>query len=336
MRRPTVLGQNEGVTTGIKYTASMRKSILALVWAAFALSACQTMKSETLHYTSTDLPGGGSWVYNLTPSVFPVTLSGKLWLPEGAGPFPVVIWVHGTTLNSNDYARWRRDLRNGLINKGIGIYFNDSYTGRGLPRKSTAKKLNAYSRYMDGIRALGALAKHPKIDPKRIGISGSSFGANVAMRLQWETYMAQMQPDGIRYAAHVSIYPPCSAIIKDFQSTGAPLLILTGEKDYNDANRCRDRVAERRKVGAQIDLIIYPGAHHCFISSALPRMIDTPVYTDCGVEFIDKESGFFATMNAKRPWPDCIRPQGMCGGDRSAAADALKRTVAFFAEHLCK
>lgn len=312
----------------------MRK-VLTAALVALSLSACQTMKSETFHYTSTNVPGN-FWTHDRTPTSFPITLSGKLYLPEGEGPFPVVVWGPPTTRNSDALAQWRRDLRNNLISEGIGIFFNDSYTGRGLHGKVTAKYLNSASRYVDGVRILNALAKHPKIDPKRIGISGASYGANIAMRLQWEGYMNQIQPDGFRYAAHVPIYPPCNAIIKNYKSTGAPMLILIGEKDYNDANRCKSRVAELREAGAQVDLVIYPNAYHCFIASFPPRMVNTPVYRDCGTKVLDKAVGYSVRINAKSGYPSCIRPQGMCGGNSSVTSDALKRTVTFFAKHLQK
>ncbi len=320
----------------------MRKSILTLTVMSIALSACQSMKSETVSYTSPYAVPYGFGIGDETlpsfmSSAIIVDLSGKLWLPEGEGPFPVVLWGHPTTI-SESLAKWRRDLRDGLIAEGIGVFFNNSYAGRGLPRKATGRYLNSYSRYVDAVRALEALAKHPKIDPERIGISGASFGANVAMRLQWEAYMAQMQPDGLRYAAHVPIYPPCNAIIKDYKSTGAPMLILIGEKDWNYASRCEDRAAELRQAGGQIDLVIYPGAYHCFISTMTPRMVNAPVYGDCGTETIDKAKGFSMRNldTVKGGYPGCIKPQGMCGSNRAATADALKRTVAFFAEHLRK
>jgi len=146
-------------------------------------------------------------------SSFPLNLFGKPHLPEGNGPFPVVVRVHPTTQGSDSNARWRSNPRNALLNKEVGIFFSDSYTGRGLPRRNTARYLNISSRYIDGVRMLVALASHPKINADRIGISGASFGAEISMRLQWKNYMDQVQPDGFRYAAHVPIYPPCNAII---------------------------------------------------------------------------------------------------------------------------
>ncbi len=322
--------------------------------AAFALAACQTTQPdgnaaapgvETVRYASANVPSGLSLSGRKIES-FPVELHGKLWLPEGDGPFPVVVWGHPGTFNSSNLAQWRRDLRRGLAAEGIGIFFADSYTGRGLPRKVTSKRLNGTSRYVDGMRALVALAKHPKVDPERIGISGASWGANVAMRLHWESFVAQVLPPGLRYAAHVPIYPPCSAIIRDFKSTGAPMLILIGEKDYNDASRCGDRATERRQAGARVDLVTYPGAHHGFLASVPPRMVETPVYRDCMPLTIDKANGVLemkfgstADMPIKeligKMWKSgCVKPRGMVGGNSAAAADALRRTVAFFAEHL--
>ncbi len=275
----------------------MRKVII-VGFIAFSVSACQTMKSETIHYTTANVQNKFI-LTDKTVSSFPITLSGKLWLPEGDGPFPVVAWGHPTTRGSKSLEEWRRNLRNGLIEEGIGVLFMDSYTGRGLPDRNTWYKLNSSSRYIDGIRALDVLAKHPKIDPRRIGISGASYGANVAMRLQWETHMEQILPGGPRYAAHVAIYPPCNTIIKDFKSTGAPMLILIGQKDWNYASRCEERAAERQQAGAQVKVVTYPDAYHCFIASSPPRMVNSPVYADCGVRVFYKKRGSSIRIKAK-------------------------------------
>ena len=317
----------------------MTKLLLTLAFISVALSACQTMKSETVQYKSKYSVKGGFGVGDETLNMdfFTVTLSGKLWLPEGDGPFPVVFWGHPSTI-SESRASWRNSLRSKLIENGIGIFFNNSIEGRGFGRKRPTDKyghrLNSDSYHIDAVLALGTLAKHPKTDPKRIGISGESIGANTAMWTQWEDYMAQMQPDNLRFAAHVPISPPCDKIIKDYKSTGAPMLILTGEKDWNYANRCRDRVAERREAGAKIDLVIYPDAYHCFIASFPPKVIGSPVYGDCGTVTIDKKRGVRWNNHTDRGYPYCIRFDGICGGNSAATADALKRTVAFFSKHL--
>ena len=308
--------------------------VIAITFVAFAVSACQTsMKGETFKYTSTNVPSD-FWSQAGYLAHFPINLSGKLFLPEGKGPFPVVVWGPPSTIKSNALALWRSDLRNALISNNIGIFFNDSYTGRGLPRKVNSNTLNSASRYLDGVRILNALSKHPKINPNKIGISGASYGANIAMRLQWEYYMNMVQPDGLRYAAHVAIYPPCSTRIKGYKSTGSPMLIFIGEQDYNKVERCRERLKELRQDGAQIELVTYPGVYHCYIASFSPRMVTTPVYSECGLQIIDIELGYKYRDIAEKKWPFCVKKQGMCGGNRSATKDTLDRTIAFFVEHL--
>ena len=309
--------------------------VLTLVLISFTLIACQTAGSKKFSYTSTNVVGEYWSPYFKKETSFPINLSGKLYLPEGEGPFPVVVWGSPTTRDSEALAQWRSDLRSELLSNGIGIIINDSYTGRGLGKRVTSGRLNSSSRYFDNARLLGALSKHPKIDARRIGIAGASYGANIAMRLQWEYYMDKVLPNGPRYAAHVPIYPPCNAIIKSYESTDAPMLILIGEKDYNDANRCKDRVRELRADGAKVDLVIYPGAYHCFLSTSPVRLVYTPVYKNCGIKVLDVELGYEDRINVRAVKNgQCYENQGMCGGNSLARRDALKRTVSFFVKNL--
>jgi len=319
---------------------------IAALGAGLALTACQTTKSEIVRYTSADVSTRFVLSNRKLRSDFPVELHGKLFLPEAEGSVPVVVWVHPTTFNNPTLAGWRYNLRNELAKEGIGIFFADSYTGRGLGKRNTGRGSNTVSRYVDAMRALMALADHPGIDPERIGIAGASFGANVAMRLTYESFAAQVLPDGLRYAAHVAFYPPCSAVIRNYESTGAPMLVLIGDKDYGDYKRCEDRVEERRQTGAQADIVVYPGAYHGFISSQPVKLSRTPVYRDCGIRTLDKERGVLemkfgstkgmtiGALYRRRNESGCIEPEGYVGGNWAATKDALQRTVAFFAEHL--
>lgn len=310
------------------------RRLLALALVTAVLAACQTTKSEKLSYTSTNVAGEFWASHNKMPKSFPITLSGKLYLPQGDGPHRVVVWGPPTTRDSDALAEWRNSLRSALLARNIGIVFNDSYSGRGLGKRATSGALNSSSRYLDSARLLDALAKHPRIDPGRIGIAGASYGANIAMRLQWEYYMQKVLPGGPRYAAHVPIYPPCNAIIRNYESTGAPMLILIGDKDYNDASRCRKRVEELRADGADVDLVVYPNTYHCFLASFPVRLVHTPVYRDCGTKVLDKEMGYEERINVRVFGHKCVREQGMCGGNYSARSDALKRVVEFFDKHL--
>ncbi len=270
----------------IKQNHQLGQRLFTLLCACLLLSSCQTLKGERVAYTSANVETE-YWAYSKpVKTEFPFKLSGHLFLPEGPGPHPVVVWGSPTTHMSPNLSQWRHDLRSGLLERGIGIVFNDSYTGRGFAGKVTNKRLNSASRYFDNTRLLGALAAHPRIDPARIGIAGASYGANIAQRLNWEYYMNKTRPDGLRYAAHVAIYPLCSQKILDYESTGAPMLIFIGKEDYNDATRCHDRVRELKAAGTQVELIEYPATYHCYLSSSSVKLVNTPVYRRCGIQVL--------------------------------------------------
>ena len=112
------------------------------------------------------------------------------------------------------------------------------------------------------------------------------------------------------------------------------MLILIGDKDYNDASRCKKRVEELRADGADVDLVIYPNAYHCFLASFPVKLVNTPVYRDCGTKVLYKEMGYAGRINVRVRGAQCVKKQGMCGGNYTAQKDALERVVGFFTRHL--
>ena len=111
----------------------------------------------------------------------PVTLEGKLHLPKGEGPFPVVVLQHGTGSVDN-YRPWLKKIVPELNQNKLGAFVADSYSMR-KPLMSNVKHLSLSARVLDGFQILNALSKHPNIDTKRIGIQGYSYGC-IFYRLQ--------------------------------------------------------------------------------------------------------------------------------------------------------
>ena len=338
----------------------MLQSIILAVVAIFALAACQATTSSSTTASKTT-PGVETVAYassnvGLFREVFagklndnPVKLKGKLHLPEGNGPFPVVIWQHGSgSPNNKDLRQWRTDLRSELAGNGIGLFIADSYSGRGI--SSTGRdqsKLSAASRQVDALQALSALAKHSRVNPDRIGIAGNSYGGIIAFRVSHEPYAEAVLPDGPRFAAHVAFYPSCQTRYKDYQSTGAPILFLLGEADdYTLAAPCVEQVKILRQEGVNVDAHVYAGAHHGFISSnAVKYRPRNQVFSQCGIRIMTRDGEVITdyantkTMSRREMFQKfidsgCIRRGAHVGRNDSAAKDALKRTVGFFIKQL--
>jgi hypothetical protein len=116
-------------------------------------------------------------------------LPGTLTLPQGAGPFPAVVLVHGSGPNDQDETigpnKPFKDLAWGLASRGIAVL---RYAKRTLviaqmkeppPAVFTVKEETVE----DAQAAVSLLAKTSAIDPKRIYVLGHSLGAMLAPRI---------------------------------------------------------------------------------------------------------------------------------------------------------
>lgn len=108
-------------------------------------------------------------------------LPGTLTLPKGAGPFPVVLLVHGSGPNDQDETigpnRPFRDIAEGLATKGVAVLRWDK---RPLHMGGIDVKpddLTVKEEYLDDVAMAVAFAKtQPSLDAKRIFILGHSQG----------------------------------------------------------------------------------------------------------------------------------------------------------------
>lgn len=102
------------------------------------------------------------------------TLRGKLYVPEGKGPFPGVIFFHGSGGSGGMYF----DLAEKFASKGIiGFAFN--YRGAGLS-DGVFEEQTLSMGIEDAKAALEFFISLPELDKKRIGLLGASFGGFLA------------------------------------------------------------------------------------------------------------------------------------------------------------
>ena len=110
-------------------------------------------------------------------------LPGTLLLPQGSGPFPVVVLVHGSGPNDRDGTvgpnKILRDIAYGLASKGIGSL---RYDKRSLVNPQSLMAVGAELTVEDEVirdaqEAVRLLRRDSKIDSGRVFVAGHSLGA---------------------------------------------------------------------------------------------------------------------------------------------------------------
>ncbi len=200
-----------------------------------------------------------------------VTLSGRLRLPDGPGPFPAVILAHGCAGFGYGDLTWIPLLRTW----GYATLTVESFASRGVTGVCANGSLIPLQSVPDVYGALRRLTTHPKIDAARIVLMGFSHGgivtANAATAWAANLHAPAGQP---RFRGFVAFYPYCNVRYPERDEITAPLRIHTGAlDDWTPAQPCVDWVDALRANGHDAAIKVYPGAHHSFDTPA-----GSPVY----------------------------------------------------------
>jgi dienelactone hydrolase len=177
-------------------------------------------------------------------------ISGALFKPEGAGPFPAVIFMPGCGGVDSPPARAsQKTLTDHLQSKGVATLIVDPFTPRGQLRGCSGGN----SGTKDALAAVKVLRAMPDIEVKHIFLQGLSWGATSSLGLVDTT-----NPDSsdAKVAGVIAYYPSCSVVA----DPSVPVLVLIGEKDdWTPASTCT-----ALKDTPNFEVVVYPGATHAF------------------------------------------------------------------------
>jgi dienelactone hydrolase len=204
------------------------------------------------------------------------TLHAQLFKPDGDGPFPTVIALHGCgglTGHSEPVLPRYRDWAEQLLKNGRAVLLPDSYGSRGLGPQCRAaeRKVRARRERVDDIMAARQwLMQQPWVAHARISRIGWAHGASAllwAVRPQlWSRGGAE--PD---FRAAVAFYPDCRISAGLGWSARVPTLLLIGGKDdVSSPPACRQMIEGARGRSALTRIVVYPGAYHDFDRANLP------------------------------------------------------------------
>jgi len=189
-------------------------------------------------------------------------IQGYLAKPDGAGPFPAVVGLHGC---AGMHDTTKQKLADELVARGYVLLLADSYaTRRGMDHACTSSAFATFVRRRpDAYGALAFLAGQTFVDPQRVAVVGFSAGARVTLSVAEANSFEQFVPEGnLRFRAAAAFYPPCK------QAVGRPniptLIFIGALDDWTPAADCSDKVASWGNDGPPVELVVYRGAHHGF------------------------------------------------------------------------
>ena len=197
------------------------------------------------------------------------TLHGILFRPEGAGPFPGVVALHGceslidrSGKVAPQFAAWGERL----AAAGLAVVFPDSFGSRGLRtqcRVSERKVRSEHERVADANAARRWLQSQPWIIKDRISVLGWANGGRASL---WAVRPHALPHDGAPdFRSAVALYPGCRRLGDLAWSARIPTLILIGRADdWTAPVPCEQMVAGARGRSALASLVVYPGAYHEF------------------------------------------------------------------------
>jgi dienelactone hydrolase len=247
-----------------------------------------------------DIPSGGG------------VLHAQLYKPDGNGPFPVVIALHGCggLAGRSDpvqprYGDWAEQLLKG----GKAVLLPDSYGSRELGPQCRVRErrvLARRERVVDIMAARQWLVQQPWAARDRISLLGWANGASAllwAVRPQLSSH--HVEPD---FRSAVAFYPDCRISSKLGWSARVPTLLLIGANDdVSSPPACRQMVDGAQGRSALARIVVYPGAYHEFDRENFP-------------------------LHAIAETSDAALPdRGHLGTDPEARADSQKRVAEWLA-----
>jgi len=202
------------------------------------------------------------------------TLRAELYKPDGVGPFPTVIGLHGCAGLSDHsdpvlprYRAWAEQL----VKNGNAVLLPDSYGSRGLGSQCRVKKRRLAvlrKRVADIQAARQWLMQQTWVKHDRISLLGWANGASAVLwavrpQLLWHN----AGPD---FRTAIALYPDCRLSAGLGWAARVPTLLLIGAKDnISSPPACRRMIEGARGRSALVRLVVFPGAYHDFDGAKL-------------------------------------------------------------------
>jgi carboxymethylenebutenolidase len=206
-----------------------------------------------------------------------ITLQGTLYKPEGKGPFPAVVYNHGSApgmlskqafealgpvFAMHGWVFFGPYRRGQGLSASAGPYIGDQIAeaekkGGTSAGAATMVRLLQTDHLNDQLAALAWLRTQSFVDPDRIAVAGNSFGGiEVVLGAERASYCAGIDSAGA--AQSWGDAPEVQALMtRAVRNSRAPIFFFQAGNDY-DLSPSRTLSAAMKDAGKEFELKIYP------------------------------------------------------------------------------
>lgn len=230
-----------------------------------------------------------------------VKLRADIAKPEGEGPFPAVVLMHGCGGWQPAVRHAMRAYADYLVEHGFVVLDLDSFGPRNLGGGKVCESIRQQRdaldyRTQDAYDALHFLRSLPYVDGRNVFLMGQSNGGSVAINVAKGDKPQTGDQTEQGYRAVAAYYPWCGSFGGRKVELESPLMVFAGsEDDWTPASECQG--VKSTKAGLEVKT--YPGAAHSFDLNIIPQ------------RYLGKLLGYH----------------------KEAAEDSRQRMVSFFIEH---
>ena len=291
-------------------------------------------------YNSAKWPNGYMSIKDGSYKNNPIEVDAFIAFPKkGEGPFPVVMFAHasgGAALFTDEWFKFNRLVAKSLLKKGIGVMFLDNFSARGQKHTYIDQStITHWSTVMDAFKALEHLSKDPKVNIKKVGITGWSRGGAISLMASEKRLRDELISEDLYFAAAQPRSPPCWSIgmfvnpqpIKETKIW----MVLGGADNFTRAEPCVEMGEKIKANGGDIETTVKKGWHHGFTANYEAEYESDPwIFSKCPPWFTE-DNGFPSEGVADWDAP-CITKGAKIGGNKGGA---FKRPfLKFFTENL--
>jgi dienelactone hydrolase len=206
------------------------------------------------------------------------------------------------------------------LKKGIAIMFLDNYSARGAVHTfADQSQVALFSGYIDAFMALEYLSKDPKINIKKVGISGYSRGGMISIMASEKRLRDALVSKDLYFAAAQPRSPDCWNVgmfrnpqpIKETKTW----MVLGGADDYTLAEPCVVHGEKIKANGGDIEVTVKKGWHHGFLANyKVEYEARSEIWSGCPAWFTE-DDGSYSVGSADFGDP-CIKYGAHEGGDK--------------------